>query len=267
MVLVFVGLGLDKGGISLRGMEEVRKADAIYLDTYTSIVPGLSVSYLEEIAGKKVKAVDRRIIEEEPQEILERARDGRVVLLVPGDPMVATTHVDLRLRAAKMGVETKIIHAGSILSAVAGVCGLQSYKFGPSATIPFPDNPSARPYEVLAENKKRGLHTLLLLDIRTEEGKMMSANQGMEIMLGHERARRESVFTQESLVVVVARAGCDDEVVRAGRVMEMLEVDFGPPPHSLVMPGRLHFMEAEALKVFAGAPEDAIDELVRRTSL
>ncbi|MEM1688922.1 MAG: diphthine synthase [Candidatus Hadarchaeales archaeon] len=262
MVLVFVGLGLEKGGISLRGIEEAKKADAVYLETYTSIVPGLSVSYLQELTGKKVKVLDRRVLEEEPHEILEKARDGRVVLLIPGDPMVATTHIDLRLRAAKMNVETKIVHAGSILSAVAGVCGLQSYKFGPSATIPFPDNPSARPYEVLADNRKRGFHTLLFLDIRAEEGRVMSANQGMEIMLGHELVRRESIFTPKTLVVVVARAGCEDELVRAGRVEEMLGVDFGPPPHSLVVPGRLHFIEAEALKVFARAPEDAVDELV-----
>ena len=35
---------------------------------------------------------------------------------------------------------------------------------------------------------------------------------------------------------------------------ELLSYDFGAPPHSLVIPGRLHFMEAEALITFAGAP-------------
>jgi diphthamide biosynthesis methyltransferase len=31
--------------------------------------------------------------------------------------------------------------------------------------------------------------------------------------------------------------------------------DFGGPPYSLIFPGKLHFMEAEALKVLGGAPE------------
>jgi diphthine synthase len=37
--------------------------------------------------------------------------------------------------------------------------------------------------------------------------------------------------------------------------MHILDFDFGQPPHGLIFPGRLHFMEAEALIVLAGAPE------------
>ena len=34
--------------------------------------------------------------------------------------------------------------------------------------------------------------------------------------------------------------------------------DFGGPLHILIVPASLHFMEAEALKMLAGAPEDAV---------
>ena len=49
--------------------------------------------------------------------------------------MIATTHLDLRLRAIDMGIETRIVHAPSISSAVAGLSGLQNYKFGKSITV------------------------------------------------------------------------------------------------------------------------------------
>jgi diphthine synthase len=33
-------------------------------------------------------------------------------------------------------------------------------------------------------------------------------------------------------------------------------MDFGPPLHTLVIPGKLHFMETEALVAFAGLPPE-----------
>ncbi len=122
----------------------------------------------------------------------------------------------------------------------------------------FSDNPSKRPYEVLAENRERGLHKLLLLDIRAEKGQAMTANEAMEIMLGLEEKLRNGVFTPRTLVVVVARAGSDDAVLRADEVEKLRRLDFGPTPHVLIVPGGLHFVEAEALKVLAGAPEEAV---------
>jgi len=38
-------------------------------------------------------------------------------------------------------------------------------------------------------------------------------------------------------------------------VGDVMNHDFGDPPHTLVFPAKLHFMEAEALITLAGAPE------------
>lgn len=242
----------------MQGLQEAREADVVYAEFYTSAISGLDPQELGRLIGKPVRVIDRETVEQHPDDILSAARAGKVAFLVPGDPMVATTHVDLRLRAARAGIQTKIVHAASIASAAAGLAGLQSYKFGRSATVPFPDNPSQTPYEVLAENLGRGLHTLLLLDIRAEQKRTMTANEAIEIMLGLEAKLRKNAFTLSTLAVVVARAGSDDAIVRADGVGKLLKFDFGPPPHVLIVPGKLHFVEAEALKVFAGAPEGAV---------
>jgi len=49
--------------------------------------------------------------------------------------------------------------------------------------------------------------------------------------------------------------GSDDPAVKAGYVGDVMNHDFGPTPHTLVFPAKLHFMEAEALITLAGAPE------------
>lgn len=259
-MLIFIGLGLQGKGLSLRGLEEAQSADIIYAELYTSLVPELDLSELERQFGKPVKVLDRKTVEQHPEEILERAKTQKVAFLVPGDPMVATTHVDLRLRAAKNEIETQIIHGASIASAAPGLAGLQSYKFGRSATVPFPDNPSETPYRVLAENLKRGLHTLLLLDIRIDEQQALNANEAIKILLDLESKLKKGIFTPQTLAVVVARAGSPNPQVKADRVERLQNLDFGHPPHVLIVPGRLHFLEAEALRVFAEAPEEVVEK-------
>jgi diphthine synthase len=44
-------------------------------------------------------------------------------------------------------------------------------------------------------------------------------------------------------------------VVKAGYISQLFNYDFGEPPHTLIFPARLHFMEAEALVILANAPE------------
>lgn len=263
--LIFVGLGLhDERDISLRGLEEMRDADTVFAEFYTSLMPGLSVRRLEELVGREVIAVSRRALEEEEgREILREARRGKTAFLVPGDPLIATTHVDLRIRAERAGIRTRVIHGASIISAVVGLSGLQNYKYGRSVTIPFSEEGfvSETPYGVIVENRERGLHTLCFLDIRAEEERYMTVKEGLEALLEVEKKRGRGVVTRESLVVGVARAGSGDATVKAGYVGELLDYEFGAPPHTLVFPGRLHFMEAEVLITLARAPKE-IRELV-----
>ena len=80
-------------------------------------------------------------------------------------------------------------------------------------------------------------------------------------LLALEKRKQSQVITKETLVVGVARAGSETPVVKAGYVENMVNYDFGSPPHTLVFPGRLHFMEAEVLIALAGAPEDVRERI------
>jgi len=258
--LVFVGLGLyDQNDVSLRGLREVETADFVFAEFYTSLMSGFSMKSLEERIGKKVTVVSRRVLEDENgEQILEKALRSKVAFLVPGDPMIATTHVDLRIRAEKWGIKTRIVHGASIVSAVMGLSGLQNYRFGRSVTIPFPENGKASetPYEVLAENKARNLHTLCFLDINVDKQRYMTVNEALRIVLVMEEKKKEDIVGLDSLAIGVARAGAEDVIVKADSVKNLVDFQFGRPPHVLVFPAlKLHFVEAEALITFADAPE------------
>ncbi|MDH5268124.1 MAG: diphthine synthase, partial [Candidatus Bathyarchaeota archaeon] len=88
------------------------------------------------------------------------------------------------------------------------------------------------------------------------EKRYMTVKDGLETLLAIEKRKRSQVITKETLVVGIARAGSKPPVVKAGYVENMITYDFGAPPHVLVFPGKLHFMEAEALITLAGAPEE-----------
>ncbi|MFQ6085183.1 MAG: diphthine synthase [Candidatus Bathyarchaeia archaeon] len=262
MGLSFIGLGLyNEKGISVRGLEEARRSDYVYVELYTNPMPNLSLRRLSESIGKHLEVVNRSFIEGSgAEEILGKALSSNVALLVPGDPMIATTHVALRIQAEGRGVKTRIIHGTSVASAAISLSGLHSYKFGRSVTIPFDE--SETPYNVIRDNGAMSLHSLVFLDVQAEERRYMTLGEGLNRLLDIERIRKENVATPSTLIVGLARVGSDDSQARAGPISKLIRFDFGPPPHLLIVPSRLHFTEGEVLVKLCGAPQEVVEKLV-----
>ena len=260
--LIFIGLGLyDELGLSLRGQMEARVCDHVFAEFYTSIMPGLSLEKLTQVIAKPIEVLSRWDLEEDPEhKILSKARSGKVAFLVAGDPMVATTHVDLRLRAQKAGIGTRIIHGASVASAAAGVTGLQSYKFGRTVTMPVSrDNELPESvYAGLSVNFDAGLHSLILLEVDVEGGQQVTIAEALERLLAFSARSKDRLVKPESLFVGLARLGGPEMIVRASTASDLMRLDFGQPPYSLVFPSKLHFVEAEALQAFCGAPKSLV---------
>jgi len=259
-MLTFVGIGLyDEKDITVKGLEAVKKADAVYAEFYTSHPMGTSIEKIEEFYGRKVTVLTREDVEQNPSWLFQ-AKEKNIVFLSGGDVMVATTHIDLRLRAKDRGIDTAIIHAPSISSAVSGLSGLQNYRFGKSTTIPFPYTRgnktvvSEAPYDTIKMNKKNDLHTLVFLDIDTQKG-FMDIGKAVSLLLEMEERRGEGVLIN-SLAVGIARAGSESPSVHADYIERLKDYDFGKPLHVLIIPASLHFIEAEALVKLCGAPSE-----------
>lgn len=260
-MLTFIGLGLyDEKDITLKGLEAVRKADFVYAEFYTSQLAGTTLERIESLYGRKVTVLTREEVEQKP-DWLENAKEKNVVFLSGGDAMVATTHIDLRLRARDMGIDTAIIHAPSISSAVCGLSGLQNYRFGKSTTIPYPyvrgkkTIVSEAPYDTIKMNKKNDLHTLVFLDINAQG--FMDIAKAVSLLLETEARRGEGVLVN-AIAVGIARAGSESPVVHADYLEKLKDYDFGAPLHVLIIPASLHFIEAEALVKLCGAPPEII---------
>lgn len=253
--LTFVGLGLwDERDVSLRGLEAVQGADRVFAEWYTAFLAGADLRDLEDLYGVEVEVLDRAAVEDGTR-VLGAAADGDVAFLTAGDAMTATTHVDLRVAAEEAGVGTRVIPGASAVTTVPGLLGLQTYKFGRSTTLVFPrgDYFPASPYETVADNRERGLHTLVLLDIENEEAggeaRCMTASHGAELLMRHEQEQGRGAVPPDRVVAGVARAGSPDPALAAGPAEAVAGYDFGAPLHALVVPGDLHFKEEESLRV------------------
>src|SRR3989344_5923145 len=103
MPLYFIGLGLNnEKDITINGLEAVKKCDVVYLENYTSIL-NCTKKDLEKFYNKKIILARRNLVESDDNAIIENAKARNVAFLVAGDPLAATTHIDLFLRAKKEG--------------------------------------------------------------------------------------------------------------------------------------------------------------------
>ncbi|NJL43942.1 MAG: diphthine synthase [Nitrosarchaeum sp.] len=251
MVLHLIGIGLcGEKDLSVRALECVRAADVVYVEGYTSVLQ-VGVEELERFYGRMVKVLGREAVESGLDDLLEQARQQEVALLVVGDCFGATTHAVILAEARRKGVQVRVLHGASILTAV-GVTGLELYKFGKVTSIPFRTEGVGTPYEVLASNHAAGLHTLMLLDLDPGSGRFLSVGEAARYLLEAELRFGRGVVSPDSEVVGCARLGCPDQVVRYAPLRSLAVAEFGAPPYCLIVPGRLHFVEEEVLALYRG---------------
>ncbi|GBL50777.1 diphthine synthase [Candidozyma auris] len=272
-MLYLIGLGLShETDITVRGLETVRKCERVYLEAYTSILMAADKESLEKFYGKEVILADRELVETGADQILKDADKVDVAFLVVGDVFGATTHTDLVIRANELGIPYESIHNASVMNAV-GACGLQLYQFGQTVSLVFftetwkPDSFYAK----IMENRKIGLHTLLLLDIKVKEQSIENMARGrliyeppryMDIktaaqqLLEVEETRGENAYTPDTPCVAVSRLGSPTQKFKAASLKELADYDAGEPLHSLVMLGRqVHELELEYLYQFVDDKE------------
>jgi diphthine synthase len=264
-----VGLGLGAKGISLEGVEEIRSADTAYLEYYTTPHEPSLLRELQASTGKMLTIVDRAFVEDGNAILLE-AKEKRVVLAVIGDPMVATTHAELRTRATRLGIETFVVHAATIGSAAASASGLHFYKFSRTVTITREAvGGLSQAYRILHENLLEGAHTLLLLECDTDSGEGVDPAGAFAGLLAAEENFKRGVLSGGSFALVLSRLGRPDQALRAGTFDDLKGADFGTPPHCIVVPGNLHFTEAEAISALFSINEKNVhgnSDSVKRTA-
>lgn len=228
-MLYIIGLGLDERDISLKAVEALKKCSAIYCESYTGRWDG-NISNIEKINRKKVKLLERKDVESDF--LVNEARKKKIALLVPGDPLAATTHFQLFLDAKNEGIECEVIHAASIYTAVAET-GLQLYKFGRATTLT--SHSAMSPYDVIRENKKAGLHSLVLLDID------MVVEDGVKALI------ENKAISENEKIIVCRNLGTKKSEIK---YEDVNKIKMKGLQAVIIVPGKLNFKEEEALELW-----------------
>jgi Diphthamide biosynthesis methyltransferase len=114
----------------------------------------------------------------------------------------------------------------------------------------------------VASALRNGQHSLLLLQ-HDKEGGGLGVAEGLRLLRQAEDSWRLGAFSPDRVLIVASRLFSSSEAMRILRMEEALDADFGEHPHSIIVPGRLHYTEADSLRLILGAPDEVLSEAGR----
>jgi len=258
-MLWFVGLGISGfKSIPNEALDILSKADIVYLEQFTSPIGESDLVKIKNVTKGEFKPAKRWLVED-GNEILQNAKKKKVVLLSYGDPYIATTHIELRTRAIEEKIKTFSIHASSSLTSMIGECGLHFYKVGRIATIMSETKSLTTPYYIIYKNIIEGNHTVLLLEYNQDKDFFLDPKDALNALLETEKGQKRNVINLSTYVIVASRIGFKDQTIISGKISSLKKRDFGKPPHTVIVPGRLHFTESDALRILGECIDEPFD--------
>ncbi len=221
-MLYLVGAGMEPGDLTLKALKALSEADVIFVEGYTS-KPYTDIN----IPNKTIEILNREAVESDF--LLDLAEKKDVVLLVPGDPLFATTHISLVVECKKRNIPCKIIHGISVVNFLAET-GLSPYKFGRIVTL----SGSESDLEKIKQNLAAGFHTLCLVD------------PAMDFKEALNQLRK--VLPQEKKIFLCLNLGKEDQrIIFFDINAEPQEKPSQRDIFCFVIPGTLAFYEEEAI--------------------
>ena len=258
-MLWIAGLGISGiESISIETQKLLKTADMVYLEQFTSPVTKLESNKIKKLVKGEFKIAKRWMVED-GKEILKNSKKKKVVLLTYGDPYIATTHIELRTRAFQEKIKTKTIHAASSITALVGECGLHYYKIGRIVTVMKDPKTLTTPYYVTYSNALAGNHTVLLLEYNQDEEFFLEPVNALSDLLSTEKEQKRKIISPSTFVIIASRIGFKNQTITAGKISNLIKKNFGKPPHTIIIPGQLHFTESDALKVFVNCIDEPFD--------
>ncbi|MFH0808605.1 MAG: diphthine synthase [archaeon] len=237
MTLHLIGTGMTQNSLTAEALQVLKTTDKIYLENYTVNFP-YPKSELESQYNIKIQELDRTKVEDES--ILQEAKTKEIALLVYGDSLSATTHMQLILECKKQNIPYRIFHNASILTTIAET-GLSLYKFGKTTSMPNWAEHTNRPTSFanyIKENNSIKAHTLILTDIG------LKIKQAIEQL--KESAEKENLKLPEK-IISISHAGTSQQKIFYDTPDNLITQNI-EMPFCLIVPNNLHFLEEESLE-------------------
>ena len=255
-MLWFVGLGISGiSELSDNTISIIKNSDTVYLESFTSPISETEKEQLANMCDGEFKIAKRWLVED-GNEILENAKKREVVLISYGDPYIATTHLELKTRAVTDKIETKTIHSSSIVSSLIGEIGLQYYKVGKILTIMNDPKSMITPYNTISNNLLSKMHSVILLEYNEDKSFFLAPQDALSLLLDAEKIQNGKIISLDTFAIIASRIGKSDQNITSGKISNLIKKEFGNPPHTIIIPGSLHFTESNAVKIVT----DCIDE-------
>jgi len=262
-MLWFVGLGISgTRSIPIEVVKIIQEADFVYLEAFTSPISKQHEDEIKNMVNGSFKIAKRWLVED-GQEILKTSKSSTAVLLSYGDPYVATTHIELRTRAKLENIETNTIHSASAITSMVGEAGLQFYKVGRMVTIMNEKKSIITPYTAIFKNLTQGLHSIILLEYNHDENYFLDPKDAISNLLDVEKEQKRNVLNNDTFAIIASRIGFETQKIISGKFSNLLKVDFGEPPHSIIITGKLHFTESDAINVLTECLDKPSDNSTR----
>ena len=266
-MLWFIGLGVSgPDSIPKEVGKIIQKADLVYLESFTSPIYKEHEEDIKNLVNGSFKIAKRWLVED-GQEILKAAKNSTVILLSYGDPYIATTHIELRTRAKLENIETKTAHSASAITSMIGEVGLQFYKVGRIVTIMSEKKSITTPYRIIFKNLIEGIHSVILLEYNQDENFFLDPKDAILSLLDAEKEQKRNVVNENTFAVVVSRIGLKTQKITSGKFTNLLKTNFGEPPHSIIITGKLHFTESDAISVLTECLDKPLDNSSRIKSV
>jgi diphthine synthase len=244
-----VGVGLGAKHLTAEAIDAVRQCEKVFLESYTNLLPEKDIAELEKIFGKRISVVGRKQVEENFSKTLSEAKGKNIALLVSGNPLTATTHIQLLIDAKRMGIKFSFVPGISIVNFL-GFSGLDAYRFGRTTTIVAPkQNFSPESFfDVIQANQRLDYHTLCLFDYDAENNFYLNIAKAIEILENIDAKRKASII-RKSFLVGFCGVGGEKQRIVFGKASGLKKLELGVFPQCLVVCAKLNEKEEEALRV------------------
>jgi len=249
-MLYLIGIGLKPEHLTLEAIETVKKCGSVFVETYTSQYAKGTLEELLKITGKSFKTLGRKEVEEQFDSALLSAKSNDIALLIFGNALTATTHLQILLDAKEKEIRTKIIPGISITNMIAE-SGLDEYKFGRTITICY-HSEGYEPetfFDQILENQKIGLHTLCLLDIKKDEKpqRLMNCKEAIELLEKINKKRKKK--NEFEYIALVGMSGDMQKIIYGKENIKQFKEIYEIYPQSLIVLGKANEKEKEAISL------------------
>jgi diphthine synthase len=250
-MLYLIGAGIYDTFETCNSVNILKDCDRIYIERFTSPISDNFIQILKSTLepNKKIEFVKRWFVEDGRQ-ILDESKTLNVGLVSYGDPTIATTFTELRIRAIKNEIIVKVIHAASGITSLVGESGLQIYKIGKLVTMMEEKQSSISVYTTIFNNLNLNCHTIILTEYRQDENGsvfFLKPNDVFSRLLETEKDIKYEFVSEESFLIVLSRIGIESQRIVSGKIKSLIGIDYGKGPHAIIFPSKLHFTEEDAL--------------------